>query len=129
MIILYTNTIYSNRFYIDENTNLVPIFQQIDSTILDFNKILFHTYNLLLLEKNDKPTYDSRLSKYNSLHLYIKNTFNLDDYYANSIIRLAKGKLKSQLELQKLYKSEYEEKIKSIKQKLKEKEDTFKYYI
>ena len=81
---------------------------------MNFNKILFHTYNLLLLEKNDNESYKNKLSNYKSLHLYVKNTFNLTDYYANSIIQLAKGKITSQLELQKLYKSNYDEKIKAI---------------
>ena len=126
---MYINTTYSSRFYIDENINLSSMFDDIDSTILNFNKILFHTYNLLLLEKNDNESYKNKLSNYKSLHLYVKNTFNLTDYYANSIIRLAKGNLTSQIELQKLYKSNYDEKIKAIKQKLKENEVKLHYFL
>lgn len=115
---MYTNTIYSNRFYKDEYPFLLNRFNEIDTTIIQFNRMLFHTYNLLFLEIKDKQLYEKKINKYGSLHLYVKNTFHIDDYYANSIIRLAKGKLTSQLELQKLYKSQIQENLKSKQEKL-----------
>ena len=123
---MYTNTIYSNRFYKDE----YPFsFDEIDTTIIQFNRMLFHTYNLLFLEIKDKQLYEKKINNYNSLHLYVKNTFHIDDYYANSIIRLAKGKLTSQLELQKLYKSQIQENLKYKQEKLKQSEESLKYYL
>lgn len=126
---MYTNTIYSNRFYKDEYPFLLNIFNEIDTTIIQFNRMLFHTYNLLFLEIKDKQLYEKKINNYNSLHLYVKNTFHIDDYYANSIIRLAKGKLTSQLELQKLYKSQIQENLKSKQEKLKQSEESLKYYL
>jgi IS605 OrfB family transposase len=67
------------------------------------------------MEYNNKELKDS-------IHIYIKKKFNLNDYIANSIVQEAKGILSSSKELNKEYKSNYKEKIKSIEKKLKEKE-------
>ena len=105
-------TICSNRFYLNEydlNTLLLDL--------EDFNKIKYHIYNLLYDNKYLNKTLPNE-----SLHLYIKHKFNLDDYYTNSILREAKGILKSNEELLKDYIVSTKEKIKSIELKLKEKE-------
>ena len=105
-------TICSNRFYLDEY-DLNTLFLDLE----DFNKIKYHIYNLLY----DNKYLNKDLPK-ESLHLYIKHRFNLDDYYSNSILREAKGILKSNEELLKDYKINTNQKIKAIESKLKDKE-------
>ena len=82
-------TIFSNRFYLDEY-DLNPLLLDLET----FNKIKFHIYNLLYDNK-----YLGKNLPNESLHLYIKHKFDSDDYYANSILREAKGVLNSNEEL------------------------------
>lgn len=121
---MYEITIYSNRFYVDEMT-LPEV--NLDETILKYNKILYSVYNLLLLERRDITKYNEKLDE-QSLHIYIKKKYKLDDYYANSILRLAKGKLASQEKLNKEYQKQKEASLKEVKTKLKESETKLKSY-
>lgn len=121
---MYEITIYSNRLYVDEMS--LPE-ANLDETILNYNKILYSVYNLLLLEKYDIAKYNEKLDG-KSLHIYIKKKYKLDDYYANSILRLAKGKLKSQEKLNKEYQKQKESSLKEVKTKLKESENKLKNY-
>ena len=54
-----------------------------------------------------------------SLHLTVKERFQLDDYYVNSVVQEANAKLKSLAELNKLYTTNKEEQMKALKRKLK----------
>ncbi|WDW10043.1 IS200/IS605 family accessory protein TnpB-related protein [Priestia aryabhattai] len=54
-----------------------------------------------------------------SIHLVVKRKFGVNDYIANSIVRESQALLKAQIELNKLYIKQTDEKIKKIKNKLK----------
>ena len=53
------------------------------------------------------------------MHLTVKDLFSLDDYYANSVVQEANAIQQSLIELNKLYKKNKEEQVKSIKSKIK----------
>ena len=78
--------LHSNRIYEFEDNDL---FTLLSIDVVDFNKVVYHTYNLLFdMEYNGKQLKES-------VHLYLKFKYKIDDYYANSILRTAKSILKS----------------------------------
>ena len=83
---------------------------------IDFNKILHSVYNLQILEERIVKK-DKKFSKTN-YHKWLKETFNLDDYYANSILQQSKAIISSQDELSKLYIEQAKIDIKEIKKKM-----------
>ena len=104
--------LFSNRIY-----DFDPVF----STDLQyFNRVIMSCYNRLFDQKYNN------LSLSSSIHMYIKNKYNLNDYTANSIVNISKGKLKSQEELNSFYLDEKKEKLKSVEDKLKSKEKYLK---
>lgn len=122
---MHTVTIFSNRMYENEiNVNI----SNLNDTIEKFNSILYSVYNLIILSLKDADKYNQKLNG-NSLYLYVKNKYKLDDYYANSIIRLAKGKIDSQIKLNKEYKKQKELSLKEIKDKLKYSESKLKDFL
>ncbi|MGE7183846.1 IS200/IS605 family accessory protein TnpB-related protein [Peribacillus sp. NPDC006672] len=54
-----------------------------------------------------------------SMQLTLKEKFKMNDYYTNSVVQESKAILSSQKELKKLYVSNKEEQIKSVKKKMK----------
>ncbi|WP_129730987.1 hypothetical protein [Ectobacillus funiculus] len=91
----------------------------------DLNQELFHSlrlYNRAMrtayawqtkhLRKGNKP-YEG------SLHVAIKQRFQLDDYYANSAVQQANALHTSQKELQALYVKQIDSVVQSIQKKLK----------
>ena len=118
---MYKVTTYSNRLYLDENSINITDATLIENNIVEFNNILYGVYNLCFLAVVNNKKYKELLNG-NSLFKYVKNKYNLNTYYANSIIRLAEGKVKSQQELQKLYIKNVEEKIDAKKQSIKQEE-------
>jgi IS605 OrfB family transposase len=70
----------------------------------------------------------NKINKFRSLseHLFVKNKYNIDDYYANSIVRSSNGILKSQKETHKLNKQNLENKIQTAEKKLNEVEKQIK---
>ena len=92
--------LFSNRIY-----DFDPVF----STDLQyFNRVIMSCYNRLFDQKYNN------LSLSSSIHMYIKNKYNLNDYTANSIVNISKGKLKSQEELNSFYLDEKKEKLKFV---------------
>lgn len=57
-----------------------------------------------------------------SAHMYLKNTFGVNDYFANSACREAKALISSQKALRELYTADLKEDIAAIKKALKKKE-------
>jgi IS605 OrfB family transposase len=103
----FTNRVYKNA--LDEKF--------VDATshaLLVFNQAKHYSFNTLVKEKRS-----GKCKRKNSLHLTVKERFHLDDYYANSVVQEANAKQKSLKELNKLYISNKEEQIKSVKNKLK----------
>ena len=113
---MYKITTFSNRLYIDENTISKDSATLIDNNIIEFDRILFAVYNICLLSVTDVEKYKKILGN-KSLYLYVKETYDLNSYYANSIVQLAQGKVDSQKELQSLY-------IRNTKAKIATKEST-----
>ena len=105
---------HSNRFYEDEIDAF--IWSIFFGDLFHFNKVKYHTYNVLFdMKFNEKVLPDDK-----SIFCYVKDKFHIDCYWTNSIVNLAQGMLDSQLELIKLQKEDYEEKINSILDKIKE---------
>ena len=114
-------TIGSNRIY------QLNEYEKVEKTLLKYNSVFYSTYNLVFFEKENKTKFQS-MHGTESLHKIIKAKYNLDDYYANSILQNAKGAYKSQQEKIKDIKSNYKEKLKSVNEKLKKTEkDLIKY--
>lgn len=89
----------------------------ITDTLLLFNKGVRTAYSLMVQQ------YRGRILE-KSIHMLIKEKFCCNDYYANSMVGVAKGVFQSNLELQKLYVKEKEEKILHIENKIKETKET-----
>ena len=105
--------VHSKRFYQNE---ILPYWFILSDDSFDFTKVKYHTYNVLFdIKFNEKVLPDNK-----SVFCYVRDKFHIDCYYTNSIINLAQGMLDSQLELIKLQKEDYEEKINSILDKIKE---------
>ena len=107
-------TIHSNRIYEYEYKDLFPL---LSCDCFDFNKAIYHMYNVLY-----DIEYNGKVLKDKSNHLYLKHKYDINDYYANSILKLAKGVLDSSKERNKELKELYKAKITSIEKKLKDKE-------
>ena len=114
---MYTITTFSNRIYENENNIFNTYKLNIDDTINKFNQYLFSIYNLVFLEIKDKQKYDNILNGL-SLHKFVKQHYGLNDYYANSLIQLAKGKLDSQIKLNKEYIEQKQQSLKEINNKI-----------
>ena len=99
---MYKVTTKSNRLYLDENSINVDIDTTLSNNIVEFNLILYSAYNTYFLKYEDKEKYNKLLGE-KSFHMYIKDKFDLNTYYTNSIVRLVEAKFKAQVELQKLY--------------------------
>lgn len=105
-------TIHSNRFY--QNELDLSFWSLLSDDVFDFNKLVFHTYNVLF----DIKFNEFVIPNNESIFCYLSNKFNINSYYVNSIVNKAKGILDSQIELTKLYKSNYSESIDSINKKI-----------
>lgn len=122
---MYKITTKSNRLYLDENSIDNNIDVALSNNIIEFNLILFSAYNTYFLKYTNEKLYKEILGQ-RSFHVYIKDKFNLNTYYTNSIVRLVESKVKAQIELQKLYTKEIEEKISSKIETLKKAEKHLK---
>ena len=106
---MYLTTFGSNRIY--------GFNKQIEKTIYKCSQIKFSAYNLYFFQQTNKELFEAKYGNI-SLHMILKNKFKIDDYYANSLLQDAKGVYKSQLEKDKLYKSNLKEKLKAVNNKL-----------
>ena len=105
---------FSNRIYkskLNEKT-----LNMISDTHKLYNSKLHSVYNLQILEK--RALANGKKIKGTNYHKWLKETFHLDDYYANSILQESKALLSSQEELKKLYIEQTEKDIKEIKSKI-----------
>lgn len=123
MIIIYKITTKSNRIYTDEDNITDDIARLLENNIVEFNMILYSAYNLFFLKYTDINKFKKIIGD-KSPHMYIKTKFGLNTYYANSIVRIAESKIKSQKELQQQYIDNTIEKIKTKEKSIK---DTEKY--
>ena len=118
---MYKITTYSNRLYLDEDIIDEGLDIELENNIVEYDRILFAVYNLCLLKEIDKEKYNKILGT-STLFLYVKYKYELNTYYANSIIRIAQGKVKAQKKLQKLYIKNTKEKISTKESAIKKKE-------
>lgn len=123
MIIIYKITTKSNRIYTNENNITDDAARLLENNIVEFNMILYSAYNLFFLKYTDIDKFKKIIGD-KSPHMYIKTKFRLNTYYANSIVRIAEGKIKAQKELQQQYIANTIEKIKAKENSIK---DTEKY--
>ena len=103
---------FSNRVY--KNTLSSEYVNAVGHALLVFNRAKHFSFSTSVKEKRSGQ---SRRSK--SMHLTLKERFHLDDYYANSAVQEANAMQKSINELNKLYISNKETQIKSLKKKIK----------
>lgn len=116
MIIIYKITTKSNRIYTDEDNITDDVAHLLENNIVEFNMILYSAYNLFFLKYTDIDKFKKIIGD-KSPHMYIKTKFGLNTYYANSIVRIAEGKIKAQKELQQQYIDNTIEKIKAKEKK------------
>ena len=119
---MHKNCVGSNRIYDSEYSY---IFNQ---ELYDFNSQKYFAYNLYFLYKFNPDEFNKRYEG-KSLHMIIKNKFKLNDYYANSILREAKGVLDSQIECNKDRVAVLKEHKKQVESKLKETDKLLNKYI
>lgn len=117
-------TYFSNRIY--KNTLSSTNVDIISKALYTFNAAKFKTYSLVNKDYNNPDK---------SLHIFVKEHFGFNDYFANSVIQEAKGVHKSNVELNKLYisntKSQIDNKInkiKSIEKKIKYNKAILKHF-
>ena len=119
----YTITTYSNRMY-DLNSDIK---EAIDKTTVAFCRGVYSSYNDHFSKKYDAEAFNKKHGD-TSLHLINKKRINCDTYYANSITQEAKGKLVSQIELNKIYIKDKEESLKAIDKKIREEQNKLAAY-
>ncbi|WP_185819433.1 IS200/IS605 family accessory protein TnpB-related protein [Bacillus yapensis] len=105
-------TYFSTRVYkytLPEKYN-----ESIFHTLLLFSRSKHFTFQTQVLEKRSN---ESRRKK--SLHLTVKERFQLNDHYAGSAIQEANALIKSQNELRKMYIENKEVQMTSVKKKIK----------
>ncbi|MBO0962089.1 IS200/IS605 family accessory protein TnpB-related protein [Neobacillus sp. MM2021_6] len=107
-----TKAYFTNRVY--KNTLDKMFVNATNHALFLFNKAKHFSLNTLVKEKRS-----GKSKRTKSLHLTIREKFQLDDYFANSALQEANAKQKSLTELNMLYISNKEEQIKSVKKKLK----------
>jgi hypothetical protein len=91
-----TRTFFSNRVY--KNNLPKELLDAISHALLVFNRAKHFSFNTSAKEKRSGQNNRSK-----SMHLTVKERFNLDDYYANSAVQEASSIQKSNTELNKLY--------------------------
>lgn len=129
----YTATVFSNRMYVNEREKYVQLIDDefvsvCNETMKQYQRIMFSVYNLLYLEQTNKKEF-KRVMKGNSIYKYVIKNFAVNVYFANSIINQAKGIISSQVTLNKDYKEQTKEKIKTVKDKIKMLQKSLDYYI
>lgn len=116
-----TTTIFSNRIrkeFLDINT-----ITELQNMINIVNEAKIKAYSVIAY---DKLIQVEKIHK--SLHLYIKNTFNLNTYYSNFAVTEGKWVNSSNKELQKLYINDTKENIKHRKEIIKKHEKKLAYW-
>ena len=113
-------TYLSNRIYKKDNFNISQVCL-ISNALIKFNQAKHKAYKLFLAEKNHKVKHNP------SIHLKIKELFNFNDYWANSVVKEAKAQVSSQKELQKMYTAGVENQIRTKKKRVKELNNKIKH--
>lgn len=112
-------TYFSKRIH--KNTLSEEVVSSIQDTLLVFNRAKHWTYQQLLHQHRGKEKqYDV------SEHIKVKELFQLNDYYANSVVQDAKAILRGQKELHKMYIDDVKNQIKTSKKKVKDLERQWK---
>ena len=118
-------SVMSNRLYLDEDAVSQSDFDKISDNITEFQKIVFHVYNLLFLRKTDPNQYN-KINITMSLFLYVRLKFGVSSYYANEAVRVAEQILKGQIEFQKYHIEQVEAQIKAKSDVISETEKRIK---
>lgn len=87
----------------------------VTQTIETFNRAKRFAFQTIVREKRW-----NRKMHADSLHLVLKRNYQLNDYYANSAVREARALFTGLIELQKIYEKQTQEKLKKLKEKLKQ---------
>ena len=109
-------TINSNRIYKETQAEAAAIEKVIKTTC----QAKIAAYAVL--------AYNKPLPKDTSLHMMIKDQFNLNTYYANFAVREAQAAYASNKELQNLYIKEKEERISHLADKIKKTKDKIAFH-
>ena len=109
---MITKTYFSNRIY--KNRLSKEYVDEIAHALLVFNRAKHFSFSTSVKEKRSGK---NRRNK--SMHLTVKESFRLDDYYANSAVQEANALQKSLTELNKMYITNKEEQMKSVNNKIK----------
>lgn len=125
---MYKVAIYSERIYENSNKLSRNDINNICKTIKTYCRTKYAIYNLSLLKITNNAKYLDILNG-NSLHVYTKLRYGLNDYYANSVVRNVEGLIKSCRSNKDNYIKQYEEQIKDVKTNLKCAEKDFDKYI
>lgn len=86
----------------------------ITKDLIYFNKMKHRAYALTVLEKDKNAIFDK------TIHLMLKDEFNVNDYYRNSAIQEAKAKYNNTVENHKLHKNAVKSQISRIEKKIKD---------
>lgn len=89
-----TKAFFSNRIY--KNTLSNKFVDAIHDALFRFNRAKQFVLNTLVKEKRS-----GKSKREKSIHLHVKENYQLDDYYANSAVQAANAQLKSLDELKK----------------------------
>ena len=103
---------FSKRIY--KNTLSTVHVDAISHSLLLFNRAKHFAFQTQVVEKRS-----GKSKRDKSLHLTVKNHFEMNDYYTNSVVQEANALMTSQSELKKIYISAKKEQIKSVKRKIK----------
>ncbi|GGM28142.1 hypothetical protein GCM10011351_12550 [Paraliobacillus quinghaiensis] len=103
---------FSNRVY--KNVNTKASVEDTQHTLFVFNQAKQYRVQREVREKRG-----SKEKGKSSIHQQVKAKFGLTDYYVNSAVQEGKALLSAQQELKKMYISNKEEQMKSVKKKIK----------
>ncbi|GGM24260.1 hypothetical protein GCM10011351_07520 [Paraliobacillus quinghaiensis] len=103
---------FSNRVY--KNVTTKAAVEDTQHTLFVFNQAKHYRVQSEVREKRG-----SKEKGKSSIHQQVKARFNLTDYYANSAVQEGKALLSAQQELTKMYISNKEAQISSVKKKIK----------
>ena len=112
----------SNRIYKTE------FGKELDLNFNKFCKIYYSVYQLYFLYKSDLKLFESKYGN-KSFHMVVKNKFNLNDYYTNTLVQKVKGVYDSQVECLNNTKQILEEHKHLVEQKLEKEYKLLNKYL
>ncbi|MEC1694337.1 IS200/IS605 family accessory protein TnpB-related protein [Schinkia azotoformans] len=106
-------TYFSKRIY--KHTLPESTVASLGRTLRVFNQAKHYSFSTMMKEERSKQTRPGE----DSLHVYVKKKFSLNDYYANSAVQEAGALIKSQKELTTLYLQNKQAQIIAVQKRMK----------